>query len=31
VYIAGCDKLKDLFRQTIMTQSQRAGNDAGHS
>jgi putative hydrolases of HD superfamily len=30
-FIAECDKLKDIFRQTITTQSRRAENDAEHS
>ena len=30
-FIAECDKLKEIFRQTINTQSRRAENDAEHS
>lgn len=30
-FIAECDKLKDIFRQTFTTQSKRAENDAEHS
>lgn len=30
-FIAECDKLKEVFRQTINTQSRRAENDAEHS
>lgn len=30
-FIAECDKLKDVFRQTVTTQSRRAENDAEHS
>lgn len=30
-FIAECDKLKDIFRQTQLTQSRRAENDAEHS
>ena len=30
-FIAECDKLKDVFRQTLNTQSRRAENDAEHS
>lgn len=30
-FIAECDKLKDVFRQTFTTQSRRAENDAEHS
>ncbi len=30
-FIAECDKLKDVFRQTITTGSRRAENDAEHS
>src|SRR4051812_18271634 len=30
-FIAECDKLKDIFRQTLNTQSRRAENDAEHS
>lgn len=30
-FIAECDKLKDIFRQTFTTQSRRAENDAEHS
>lgn len=30
-FIAECDKLKEVFRQTINTQSKRAENDAEHS
>jgi putative hydrolases of HD superfamily len=30
-FIVECDKLKDIFRQTFTTQSQRAENDAEHS
>lgn len=30
-FIAECDKLKEIFRQTINSQSRRAENDAEHS
>jgi putative hydrolase of HD superfamily len=30
-FIAECDKLKEVFRQTLNTQSRRAENDAEHS
>jgi putative hydrolase of HD superfamily len=30
-FIAECDKLKEIFRQTLLTQSRRAENDAEHS
>jgi putative hydrolase of HD superfamily len=30
-FIAECDKLKEIFRQTLNTQSRRAENDAEHS
>ena len=30
-FIAEADKLKEIFRQTINTQSRRAENDAEHS
>src|SRR5687768_12393987 len=30
-FIAECDKLKEIFRQTANTQSRRAENDAEHS
>lgn len=30
-FIAECDKLKEIFRQTQVTQSRRAENDAEHS
>ncbi|HVS53329.1 MAG TPA: HD domain-containing protein [Opitutaceae bacterium] len=30
-FIAECDKLKEIFRQTVNTQSRRAENDAEHS
>ncbi|HYP18005.1 MAG TPA: HD domain-containing protein [Opitutus sp.] len=30
-FIVECDKLKEIFRQTINTQSRRAENDAEHS
>jgi putative hydrolase of HD superfamily len=30
-FIAECDKLKDVFRQTLNTQSRRLENDAEHS
>jgi len=30
-FIAECDRLKEVFRQTINTQSRRAENDAEHS
>jgi putative hydrolases of HD superfamily len=30
-FIAECDKLKEVFRQTVNTQSRRAENDAEHS
>lgn len=30
-FIAECDKLKDVFRQTVTTQTRRAENDAEHS
>lgn len=30
-FIAECDKLKEIFRQTFNTQSRRAENDAEHS
>ncbi len=30
-FIAECDKLKDIFRQSLVTQSRRAENDAEHS
>jgi putative hydrolases of HD superfamily len=30
-FIAECDKLKDIFRQTVNIQSRRAENDAEHS
>ncbi len=30
-FIGECDRLKDIFRQTITTQSARAENDAEHS
>lgn len=30
-FIAECDKLKDVFRQTITTQTRRPENDAEHS
>jgi putative hydrolase of HD superfamily len=30
-FIAECDKLKEIFRQTINTESRRAENDAEHS
>jgi putative hydrolases of HD superfamily len=30
-FIAECDKLKEIFRQTLNTQSQRVENDAEHS
>lgn len=30
-FIAECDKLKEIFRQTQLTQSRRAENDAEHS
>ena len=30
-FIVECDKLKDIFRQTLVTRSRRAENDAEHS
>lgn len=30
-FIAECDRLKEIFRQTVNTQSRRAENDAEHS
>ncbi len=30
-FIVECDKLKDIFRQTILTKTRRAENDAEHS